>query len=315
MNRRMFVATVAAVGTTMSLHGRLRAQLASGTPAASTGGSTLTDAAVETGYAPVNGLDMYYEIHGAGGVPLVVIHGAFGNTGMFTELVPRLAETRQVIVMDQQAHGRTADIDRPLNVAQMADDTAALIAHLGLEQVDIFGYSMGGGIAFQLAVRHPELVRKLVIASVYTSPAGVYPEVIAGIETISPEVFAGSPMETFYKEIAPNPDDWPTLIEKIKGLGGAGGVEDAYSVPPEAIAAIEAPVLYIIGDSDIVRPEHAVEVFRLLGGGVSGDNVGLPTSQLAILPGTSHVGVMFQTDALLGMIVPFLDAPLPEDVS
>ena len=270
----------------------------------------MTQADVQSGYAPVNGLKMYYEIHGAGGVPLLVIHGAFGNTGLFGgELVPALAETRQVIVMDQQAHGRTPDIDRPISVVQMADDTAALIEHLGLEQVDVFGYSMGGGIAFRLAVERPELVRKLVIAAVYTSGAGAYPEVVSGMESLSPEAFAGSPMEASYLAVAPNPDDWPVLVEKIKAFGSNA---EAYSLTPDELRGIAAPVLYIIGDSDIVLPEHAVEVFRLLGGGVPGDGVGLPKSQLAILPGTTHIGVIGQTELLLGMIVPFLDAPRPE---
>ena len=270
----------------------------------------MTDAAVETGYAPVNGLDMYYEIHGEGGVPLVVIHGAFGNTELFGgELAPALAESRQVIVMDQQAHGRTADFDRPLRVVQMADDTAALIEHLGLEQVDVFGLSMGAGIAMRLAVRRPELVRKLVAATVWLSGDGVYPEAVAGMSGLSPEVVAGSPLETSYMAVAPNPDDWPTLVEKIKALGVDA---EAYALTQEEIQAIEAPVLFIIGDSDFVRPEHAVEVFRLLGGGVPGDLTGLPASQLGVLPGTTHSGVILQTELLLGMIVPFLDAPMPE---
>ena len=308
MKRRTFVAGVTAAG--MSLAGGAAAlaqeQAGTATPAA---GETMMQTEVQSGYAPVNGLDMYYEIHGAGGVPLLVIHGAFGNTGLFGgELAPALAETRQVILMDQQAHGRTADIDRPLNVAQMADDTAALIEYLGFEQVDVLGYSMGGGIAFRLAVARPELVRKLVIASVYTSGAGAYPEVVSGMESLSPDVFAGSPLEASYLAVAPNPDDWPVLIEKIKALGTNA---EAYSLTPDEIQGIAAPVLYIIGDSDIVIPEHAVEVFRLLGGGVPGDLTGLPKSQLAILPGTTHIGVILQIDLLLGMIVPFLDAPMP----
>ena len=309
MKRRSFVAGVTATGMALvsGTAGLAQEHAGTATPA---GGQTMTQTGVQTGYAPVNGLQMYYEIHGAGGVPLLVIHGAFGNTGLFGgELVPALAKTRQVIVMDQQGHGRTADIDRPLSVAQMADDTAALIEHLGLEQVDVFGYSMGGGIAFRLAVARPELVRKLVIAAVYTSGAGAYPEVVAGMESLSPEVFAGSPLETSYLAAAPNPDDWPVLIEKIKAMGSNA---EAYSLTPDEVRGIAAPVLYIIGDSDIVLPEHAVEVFRLLGGGVPGDLTGLPKSQLAILPGTTHIGVISQTELLLGMIVPFLDAPMPE---
>ena len=310
MKRRTFVAGVTATGMSLvsGTAGLAQEDAGTATPA---GGETMTQAEVQSGYAPVNGLDMYYEIHGAGGVPLLVLHGAFGNTGLFGgELAPALAETRQVILIDQQAHGRTADIDRPLSVVQMADDTAALIEHLGLEQVDVFGYSMGGGIAFRLAVARPELVRKLVVAAVYTSGAGAHPEIVSGMQSLSPEAFAGSPLETSYFAVAPNPDDWPVLVEKIKAMGSNA---EAYSLTPDEIQGIAAPVLYIIGDSDIVLPEHAVEVFRLLGGGVPGDLTGLPKSQLAILPGTTHIGVIAQTDLLLGMIVPFLDAPMPEE--
>jgi pimeloyl-ACP methyl ester carboxylesterase len=310
MKRRTFVAGAATTGISLASAATGLAQEDAGT-ATPTAGESVTQAGVESGYAPVNGLQMYYEIHGTGGVPLLVIHGAFGNTGLFGgELVPTLAETRTVIVMDQQAHGRTADIDRPLSVVQMADDTAALIQYLGLEQVDVFGYSMGGGITFRLAVERPELVRKLVIAAVYTSGAGAHPEIVSGMKSLSPEAFAGSPMETSYFAVAPNPDDWPVLVEKIKAFGSNA---EAYSLTPAEIQGIAAPVLYIIGDSDIVLPEHAVEVFRLLGGGVPGDLTGLPKSQLAILPGTTHIGVILQTDLLLGMIVPFLDAPMPEE--
>jgi pimeloyl-ACP methyl ester carboxylesterase len=310
MRRRAFVATVAAAGASLATPALLLAQTNAGT-ATPEEGETMMQPDVQSGYAPVNGLQMYYEIHGAGGVPLLVLHGAFGNTGLFGgELAAALAETRRVILIDQQAHGRTADIDRPLSVVQMADDTAALIEHLGLDRVDVFGYSMGGGIAFRLAVQRPELVRKLVVAAVYTSGAGAYPEIVSGMKTLSPEAFAGSPMETSYLAVAPKPEDWPVLVEKIKAMGSNA---EAYSLTAEEIESIAAPVLYIIGDSDIVRPEHAVEVFRLLGGGVPGDLTGLPKSQLAILPGTTHIGVITRTDLLLGMIVPFLDAPMPEE--
>jgi pimeloyl-ACP methyl ester carboxylesterase len=310
MRRRAFVATVAAAGASLATPTLLFAQTNAGT-ATPAGDETMTPPDVQSGYAPVNGLDMYYEIHGEGGVPLLVIHGAFGNTGLYGgELASALAETRQVILMDQQGHGRTADVDRPLSVVQMADDTAALIEHLELAQVDVFGYSMGGGIAFRLAVQRPDLVRKLVVAAVYTSGAGAYPEVVSGMESLSPEVFAGSPLETAYLAVAPNPEDWPVLVEKMRVFGSNAEV---YTLTPDEIESIAAPVLYIIGDSDIVLPEHAVEVFRLLGGGVPGDYTGLPKSQLAILPGTTHTGVILQTDLLLGMIVPFLDAPMPEE--
>ena len=280
---------------------RAGAQSADATPGAS-------EAPVETGYAPVNGLQMYYEIHGSGGVPLVILHGAFGTVDMFGPLVPPLAEKRQVITVEMQGHGRTADIDRPLTFEQLADDVAALVQYLGIAEVDVFGYSMGGFTAQQVAIRHPELVRKLVVASASFNREGVYPEVWEGIEALSPELFAGSPPQTDYARLAPNPEDWPTLIEKVKELE-----REFVGWPAEDVAAIESPTLLIMGDADIVRLDHAAEMIHLLGGGVPGDFGSLPNDQLAVLPGTNHVDVMQRTDWLLPMIAQFLDAPLPEE--
>jgi pimeloyl-ACP methyl ester carboxylesterase len=166
---------------------------------------------------------------------------------------------------------------------------------------------MGGGIALQVTIRHPEVVRKLVLASVYYNNDGVYPEVLEAIETITPEAFVGTPWREEYARIAPNPEDFPTLVAKLKEL-------DLTFVgwPSEDIQAIEAPALVIIGDSDVVRPEHAVEMFRLVGGGVAGDLAGLPSSRLAILPGTTHVGLVERPDLLVSMIGEFLDAPILE---
>ena len=257
-------------------------------------------------YASVNGLEMYYEIHGTG-EPLVLLHGAYMTINAMGEVVPSLAKTRRIIAVELQGHGRTADIDRPLSYEQMADDTAALLRHIGIEEADIFGYSMGGGIALQVTIRHPEVVRKLVLASIYYNDDGVYPEVLEAIETITPEAFAGTPWREEYDRIAPNPEHFPTLVAKLKEL-------DLTFVgwPPEDIQAIEAPALVIIGDSDVVRPEHTVEMFRLVGGGVAGDLAGLPSSRLAILPGTTHVGLVERSDLLVSMIGEFLDAPILE---
>ena len=168
-------------------------------------------------YAEVNGLEMYYEIHGTGR-PLVLLHGAYMTIEAMGEVVPELARTRQVIAVELQGHGRTADIDRPLSYEQMADDTAALLRHLGIEQADIFGFSMGGGVALQVAIRHPDLVRKLVVASASYTSDGMQPELLEMVPTITPETFAGSPMEAAYQELAPNPEDFPTLVEKLKRL-------------------------------------------------------------------------------------------------
>jgi pimeloyl-ACP methyl ester carboxylesterase len=260
------------------------------------------------GYAPVNGLEMYYEIHGTG-EPLVLLHGAFSAIGTsFGELLPSLAERRQVIAFEMQAHGRTADIDRPLSIEQMADDTAAALQHLGIEEADIFGYSMGGSVALHLAIHYPDVVRKLVLASVTYNLDGVHPGLMDGLADMKPEMMFGSPWHEEYTRIAPNPDDFATLFAKKTQMD-----RNLKDVPAEVIESIEAPTLLIIGDSDLVRPEHAVEMFRLLGGGVFGDTpAGLPNSQLAVLPGTSHVTLVSRADLLLSIIPPFLDAPMPE---
>ncbi len=256
-------------------------------------------------YASVNGLNMYYEIHGTG-QPLVVLHGAYMTIGTMGELVPGLAKTRQVIAVELQAHGRTADIDRPLSYEQMADDVAALLRHLEIEEADVFGYSMGGGVALQVAIRHPGVVRKLVVASASYTSDGVYPEVLATIEQLTPDLFGGTPWRAAYDRAAPDPAAFPALVAKLKQLDLT-----PFAWPPEAVRAITAPTMIIIGDADGTRPEHAVEMFRLRGGGVFGDLAGLPAAQLAILPGTTHVGMLDRADWLLAMVPPFLDAPLP----
>jgi pimeloyl-ACP methyl ester carboxylesterase len=258
-------------------------------------------------YASVNGLEMYYEIHGTG-QPLVLLHGAFSAIGTsFGNVLLELAKTRQVIAFEMQAHGRTADIDRPLTIEQMADDTAAALRQLGIENADFFGFSMGAGVALQIAIRHPEVVRKLVLASVTYNKSGVHPGLMEGLAEMKPEMMFGSPWHEEYTRIAPNPEDFPTLFAKKTQMD-----REIQDLPAEAIEAIKAPTLLIIGDSDIVRPEHTVEMFRLLGGGVAGDLAGLPNSQLAILPGTTHVSLVERADWLVSMIGAFLDAPMPE---
>jgi pimeloyl-ACP methyl ester carboxylesterase len=190
----------------------------------------------------------------------------------------------------------------------MADDTAAALRHLGIERADVFGYSMGGGIALQVAIRHPEVVRKLVLAASTFNMSGVHPGLMEGMGQMQPEMMHGSPWHDEYMRIAPRPDDFATLFAKKTQMD-----QQIKDVPAEAIQALTAPVLIIIGDSDLVRPEHAVELFRLLGGGVFGDTpAGLPDSQLAILPGTSHVTLVDRVDMLLAIIPPFLDAPVRE---
>lgn len=259
-------------------------------------------------YATVNGLQMYYEIHGKGR-PLVLLHGAFSNIETdFGKLLPVLAKKRQVIAIEQQAHGHTADIDRPLTYEQMADNTAELLRRLAVKNADFLGYSMGGGIATYIAIRHPDLVGKFVFAGgAGHGPEGFYPEVLEGEEKMKPEDFTGTPWLESYRRIAPNPRDWPKLVDKIRALD-----LNWRGLRPEEIQLIKAPALLIIGDADVVRPEHVVEMFRLLGGGVAGDLVGLPRSQLAVLPGTTHVSLIERTDWLLSKVTAFLDAPMPK---
>jgi pimeloyl-ACP methyl ester carboxylesterase len=254
-------------------------------------------------YAQVNGLDMYYEIHGTGR-PLVLLHGNLSTIDVdFGGMIPTFAKNRQVIAVEQQAHGRTADVDRPLTIQGWADDTAALLRHLGVSDADVYGYSSGSAVALQLAIDHPDLVRKLILASASYQLSGVHPGVLDGIQDIKPEHLAGTPFAEAYAKVAPRKEDWPVLIEKIKRMDG-----DLPEWSAETIRNLGKPVLLVIGDSDIVRPEHAVEFFRLLGGGVVGDLVGLPSSRLAVLPGTTHVTLPHRADWLTSMVDDFLEA-------
>ena len=265
-------------------------------------------------YALVNGLNMYYEIHGSG-QPLVLLPGGFWTVEAMGEIVPQLAMTRRVIAVELQGHGHTADIDRPIRFELMADDIADLIMHLGLERADIFGFSLGGGVALQTAIRHPEVVRKLTLASAAFKRDGWYPEVLAGMASISVEGFAGTPIQEAYLEASPRPEAWPTVVAKIRRL-----LTEDYDWAEE-VAALKTPVLILVGDADSIRPAHAVEFFSLLGGGkADGDMAGLPPSQLAVLPATTHAGwappyhgFITRTQLLLPMITEFLDAPMPED--
>ncbi|GEM30248.1 oxidoreductase [Nocardia neocaledoniensis NBRC 108232] len=268
---------------------------------------------VEPGaYAEVNGLRMYYERYGVATEqpPLVLLHGALSGIGTdFGELIPELSKTREVIAIEQQAHGRTADIDRPLRTPQMADDTVALLGQLGLGEVDLLGYSMGAGVALDITLRHPELVRKQILLSGGLGADAMHPGLMEGMGELKPEHLHGSTFHTDYLKNAPRPADFPQLVARVldHDLNGMP------SVSPEAARTVTAPTLTIIGDSDIVRPEHSVEMFRLFGGGVMGDTpAGLPNAQLAILPGTSHITAPHRPELLLPMIPAFLDAPVKD---
>lgn len=268
-------------------------------------GPTATNEQPRGSYAPVNGLQMYYEIHGSG-LPLVLIHGSFGVIGMFARLLPALAEKRQVIAVELQWH--TAGIDRPFSFEQLVDDIAALITHLGLKQADVAGYSLGGGVALQAAIRHPNLVRKLVIISAPAGYAGWYPAVQMDLESLTAEMLSGSPIHEIYLNTAPNPEDWSSLVTKMRQL-----VTSAYDWTKD-LPAITSPTLIVVGDHDGVRLTYAAELFEKLGGGKT-DVMGniLSPSQLAVLPGTTHLSILSRTDLLLPILAPFLDAPLQQD--
>jgi pimeloyl-ACP methyl ester carboxylesterase len=187
---------------------------------------------------------MYYEIHGAG-QPLVLLHGAFSAIGTsFGKLLPSLAQTREVIAFELQAHGRTADIDRPLSLEQMAEDVASALGYLGIERADLFGYSMGASVALQVVIRHPDVVRKLVLASVTYDLNGVHPGLMEGFADMKPEMMFGSPWHEEYMQIAPHPEHFATLFAKKTQMDR--GIQN---VPAETIQAIQAPTLLIIGDS------------------------------------------------------------------
>jgi pimeloyl-ACP methyl ester carboxylesterase len=261
-------------------------------------------------YAKVNGLKLYYEMHGTG-EPLVLLHGGNGAIEMFGEVLPLLAKSRQVIAVDLQAHGRTADIDRPLTFEFLADDIAALIEQLSFEKTDVMGYSLGGGVALRVAIQHSEMVRKLVVVSFPNKRDGWYPEFLADIGQMGPEAaepMKQTPMYQLYSIIAPRLEDWPVLLTKLGKL-----VRQDYDWSNE-VAAIKVPILLVVGDADSVRTGHAVEFFELLGGGKKDggwDGLGMSKAQLAILPGTTHYTI-FNSPTLVATVMPFLEAPLPK---
>lgn len=265
-------------------------------------------------YAPVNGLDLYYEIHGARHgerAPLVLLHGGLGTISeQWGDLMPRLAQHRQIIAVELQGHGHTALGDRPLSFAMMADDIGALLTHLGVASADIFGYSLGGGVAMQTAIRHPAAVGKLIVVSAACRRDGWHPEVLAGMGALNADAaqtIKVAPIYQAYLHVAPQPDDWPRLVTQL----GQMLVQD-YDWST-ALAALTIPVLIVVGDADSVRPAHALEMFGLLGGGQrDGASGGMPRSQLAVLPATTHFTVLNNTDLILSMLTPFLDTPIPE---
>jgi pimeloyl-ACP methyl ester carboxylesterase len=255
------------------------------------------------GYVDVGALELYCERHGHGH-PLVLLHGAFGTIeSCFADLLPALARDFEVVAVELQGHGRTRDVGRPLTYHDMATDLAGLLDALSIPCAHFAGYSMGGAVALQLALDRPELVGQLVcFGGASFDPGGIYPKYMAAFESFDPHQLDGSRWHQAYRRVAPDPGAWTSLVAKVNDLDRSGEP----SWPRKRLAALQAPTLLINGDSDIVRPEHAVEMFRLLGADVASGPAGMPRAQLALLPGTSHEGMLDRVEWLSSMITRFL---------
>ena len=270
---------------------------------------TITDTASTAGaYADINGLHLYYEIHGSGR-PLILLHGGLGTGDMFGPVRMELAAHRQVITPDLQGHGRTADIDRPLDVRLMADDIAALIRHLGLDRPDLVGYSLGGGVALMTAIKHPELVGKVVVASAHIKYDALDPAMYAQQEQVgaaAADALKGTPMYEGYMAVAPRPEDFPRLLDKI-----GASMKKPFDFSEE-VRGVQVPTMIVAADADMAPPSHYVEFFKLLDGGLRdggwmGEGRPKGGHALAILPGLTHynlgISPLFSTVTLS-----FLDA-------
>jgi pimeloyl-ACP methyl ester carboxylesterase len=266
-----------------------------------------TQKPTKTGYADLNGLRLYYEMRGTGGTPLLLLHGGLHNTALDAPVAEHFARRRQVIAVDLQGHGRTADIDRPLRYEAMAEDIAGLLAALDIAEVDLLGYSLGGSVALQTAIRHPARVRKLALVSIPFASNGWYPEVQQAFQHLGSavaEMMRPSPVYQTYAAVAPRPDQFPQLLDKVGELQ-----RRSYDWSPD-VARLAMPAMLVYADADSFPPAHIVRFFELLGGGqrdAGWDGSAAPRSRLAILPGQTHYNI-FESTALLGAVEPFLDA-------
>lgn len=272
--------------------------------------STLALEPTKGATAEVNGLTMYYEIHGDSGEPLVLIHGAYMTIPTNWEpMILALSGTHQVIAVELQGHGRTSDRDTPITYEGMADDVAALLDHLGVARAAAFGYSMGGGVAIRLAMQHPDRVSRLVVASIPIDYAAFPDDFHDSVASFGPEMFAGTPFAAAHTDLGKTPAEFVTLFEKLRDLD-----LERYSWDEAAFAAIAVPSLLIFGDADVIKIDHVAKMHRLLGGITDGDTNGLPKTQLMVLPGTSHIDVFFnpRNVGIVAAIVPeFLAQQLP----
>src|SRR5262245_15373686 len=256
-----------------------------------------------TGYAPVNGLKMYYEIHGSG-EPVVLVHGAFmAISGDWNDWTKELSKTRKVIAIEMQGHGRTADTGRDFTYDNLADDVAALLDYLKIPSADVIGYSLGGGVALNCAIRHPDKVRKVVSISAVFRQNGWTKEGLDAFPNLTAEVFKGTFIEADYKRLSPTPDEFPNFVKRVLSID-----LKPHDFGADKLKATKAPIFFIHGDADGVRLDYIAEAYRLKGGEVHGDMQPHPASRLAILPDTTHVTLMNRTSILIPMVNDFLDA-------
>lgn len=261
-----------------------------------------------TGYAPVNGLKMYYEIHGSG-EPVVLLHGAFMTiTTNWAGWIGELSKTRKVIAVEMQGHGRTADIPREPSSENLADDVAALLKYLKISRADLIGYSLGGRVAMQVAVRHPDQVRRVVVMSSTFRRDGMSHEGLEALKALTPEAFKGSPLEAEYERLSPTPDHFAAFVKRLVAVFATEA-----DLRAEQLQATTAPMFFIFGDADGIRLQHIAEMFRLKGGEIFGDLRPRSASRLAILPNTTHVTLMQRMSIIVPMVNDFLDAPSPKD--
>lgn len=258
-----------------------------------------------SGYAPVNGVRMYYEVHGNGsGEPLVLLHGSYMTiTNNWTGWIAELSKTRRVVAVEMQGHGRTADISREFSYEALADDVAALLDHLRITRADLLGYSMGGGVAMQVAIRHPEKVRKLVSISAVFRHDGWVKEALDMFPQLTADMLKGSPIETEYKKLSPTPNEFPSFVKRVIAMD-----LKPYDFGADKLKATRAPFLFIHGDADGVRLDHIAEMFRLKGDEIFGDMRPRSESRLAVLPNTTHVTLMEKGDTIIPMVNGFLAA-------
>lgn len=255
-----------------------------------------------SGYAPVNGIKIYYEVYGEG-EPIILLHGAFYTIEMnWGQIIPELSKTRKVIAIEFQGHGHSPYSDRKLDIAAFAKDVAGVMDYLKIDSADVAGYSMGGSVAYQFAVLNPKRLKKLVIISSTYKTDGWLPIVNSAFKDFKPEFFDNTPLKTAYDSVAPDKTKWTKFLEQMFDF-----VKVPFDCGDSNIAKITAPVLIISGDNDGIDKVELMKTYKLLGGGVSADLQPMPKSHLAIVPSQGHVSLMMQTETILSYLKEFLN--------